>query len=126
MTATLTDRPVEIFASGLNGALHRLPKVRDVPVPLLDAAPVVAPHWRPGWQRVKTISLTFPAGLEFLPPSQPKEGGPPPHVSETAPVELPTPCVASGGEAPPHRCPTRVKPPAEAISIEDRLFYLLQ
>src|SRR5262245_51800533 len=63
-TDTACDREVEIFASGLNGALNRLPKVHyvNLPVGVAEAANF---QWRPHWPRVKTISLTFPAGLEF-------------------------------------------------------------
>ena len=60
---------VEIFASGMNGALQRLPKVRCVSLPVLVPEVSLMP-WRPSWPRVKTISLTFPAGLEFLPPKR--------------------------------------------------------
>src|SRR5262245_55968318 len=62
-----TGRAVEIFASGMNGALQRLPKVRCASLPLL-VPEMSSIQWRPHWPRVKTISLTFPAGLEFLPP----------------------------------------------------------
>src|SRR5262245_20200138 len=85
------DRGVEIFASGMNGALQRLPKLRCHGIPLLapEASPI---HWRPHWPRVKTICLTFPAGLDFLPPP-PKACEP--HVAELVPVKPPT-AVASG------------------------------
>jgi SNF2 family DNA or RNA helicase len=76
---------------------------------------------------VPTINLTFPAGFEFLPPPAEKKPQAEPRTAETVPTE---PSVGSApeleGAAKPSRPPTRVKPPAEAISIEDRLFYLLQ
>src|SRR5262249_23627990 len=57
---------VEIFASGMNGALQRLPKVRCVSLSLI-AADVPLAAWRPNWPKLKTIRLTFPDGMEFLP-----------------------------------------------------------
>ncbi|MGE5195031.1 MAG: DEAD/DEAH box helicase [Deltaproteobacteria bacterium] len=117
------ERGVEIFASGMNGALHRLPKVRCVNLPM--GIPVVPNlQWRPYWPRVRTISLTFPAGLEFLPPKRPESEW---QVSELVPVAQPAVTKALLGDGPhPERKATRIKPPSEAISIEDRLFYLLQ
>jgi SNF2 family DNA or RNA helicase len=114
---------VEIFASGLNGALNRLPKVHCVSLPV-DISEATSMPWRPYWARVKTISLTFPAGLEFLPPNRPQSDSP---VSELVPVAQPVaPIEVASGDASPGRKPTRIKPPNDAISIEDRLFYLLQ
>ena len=114
---------VEIFASGMNGALHRLPKVRCVNVPLLQPE-AACTSWRPGWPRVKTISLTFPAGIELLPPKashSDRQNG------ELALVEPPAVPQALPDEDPQHcRRATRIKPPVDAISIEDRLFFLLQ
>lgn len=120
------ERGVEIFASGMNGALNRIPRVRELNIPLLDPSPAL-PRWRPVWGRVKTITLTFPAGVEFLPPPPPKVDKPDPAGPELLKIEPPPPPAAADDPAPrPPRPPTRVKPPAEAISIEDRLFYLLQ
>lgn len=116
------DRGVEIFASGMNGALQRLPKVRCMSLDLL-AREIALTSWRPNWARVKTIRLTFPDGMEFLPPKpSPAE----PHVSELVPVAPPAAEAKPSDAALPERKATRIKPPAEAISIEDRLFYLLQ
>lgn len=117
------DRRVEIFASGMNGALHRRPKVRCTSLAII--APDVSPlPWRPAWGRVKTISLVFPAGMEFLPPKRTESE---PHLGELVPVVLPALSAGPvGGDELRPRPPTRIKPPVEAISIEDRLFYLLQ
>jgi SNF2 family DNA or RNA helicase len=120
------ERGVEIFASGMNGALNRLPKVREFNIPLFDPSLALI-RWRPTWGRVKTITLTFPAGIDFLPPPPSKEERPEPSGPELLKVEPPAPPPIGGDPAAkPPRPPTRVKPPAEAISIEDRLFYLLQ
>lgn len=120
---------VEVFASGMNGALNRRPRVRPVDVPLMTAPPSVT-RWRPAWASVKTVGLTFPAGVELLPPAQPRQqAAAEPHAGELLAIAPPAPPPAAGApEAAekPARKPTRVKPPAEAVSIEDRLFYLLQ
>jgi len=116
------ERGVEIFASGMNGALHRLPKLRCLEFPLL--APEISPNrWRPHWPRVKTICLTFPAGLEFLPPKRSESE---PHVAELIAVKAPDATVSEATPLPGKPKTTRIKPPTEAMSIEDRLFYLLQ
>ena len=114
---------VEIFTSGMNGALQRVPKVHCVNVPM-QFPDISSLPWRPYWPRVKTISLTFPAGIEFLPPPRSQCE---PYISELVPVAPPKVIEPPAGEI-PVREPraTRIKPPAEAISIEDRLFYLLQ
>ena len=128
---------VEIFASGMNGALNRLPRVRELQIPLLAPTTMVN-RWRPLWVKPKTISLTFPAGMEFLPP--PKEKKVPESGNEESAEAAAGEKSATGAgaesspiatladlvDAKPPRAPTRVKPPAEAISIEDRLFYMLQ
>jgi len=106
----------------MNGALHRLPKLRCLEFPLL--APEISPNrWRPHWPRVKTICLTFPAGLEFLPPKRSESE---PHVAELIAVKAPDATVSEATPLPGKPKTTRIKPPTEAMSIEDRLFYLLQ
>src|SRR5689334_8852323 len=50
--------PVEIFASGMNGALHRVPKVRVAPVPLLGEQLTLMAPWRPTWGRVRAFGVT--------------------------------------------------------------------
>ena len=179
---------IELFASGINGALQRAPKVRTVPVPVIGEL-VLPARWRPQRSSVRTFKLTFPDGMEFLPPPapkpppKPKEPAPEATAEEEPPVALPelpvegdaapsaetapadaaaspdnttadaTPATAPGAEpdgvrsvvaelipiAPPP-APlgpdgkpletdgklTRLKPPADALSLEDRLFYVLQ
>ena len=114
----------ELFASGLNGAIARPPRSDADALPLLDA-PLIAARWKPIRQRVLTVGLTFPAGLEFVPPKpKPEEG--------TLRKILGPATVPAGGhgelvaEPEVKRKPTRLKPPADAISLQDRLFYLLQ
>jgi superfamily II DNA or RNA helicase len=81
---------IELFASGINGALQRAPKVRTVPVPVLGEL-VLPPRWRPQWSSVRTFKLTFPDGMEFLPPAPPKPEPKPkkPAAAEEPAVPLP-------------------------------------
>ena len=117
---------VQIYMSGMNGALNRIPKVRCVEVPVQVPDVTLLP-WRPSWPRVKTICLTFPAGVDLLPPPPPKKGDATSDKNQLVSVKAPAPPPPADGEvAAPLRKATRIKPPVDAISIEDRLFYLLQ
>jgi len=123
----------QIHASGLNGALARVPKVQTFSVPLGEKA-LALPRWTPLWGKLQTIRLTFPEGFEFLPPKpekpprDPKEAGAGGARGEGDTLNdlmslLPPPPP----DAPPRpEKQTRLKPPKDAVSVEDRLFYLLQ
>ncbi|MFN0052996.1 MAG: DEAD/DEAH box helicase [Planctomycetales bacterium] len=115
---------VEIFTSGMNVALQRPPKVRELRLPLIDTSPAVT-RWRPSWGKIPTITLTFPAGQEFIPPPPEKEASDSSGAGSSKESSQPAAPVELTADKPP-RPPTRIKPPADAISIEDRLFYLLQ
>ncbi|QDU40625.1 ATP-dependent helicase HepA [Maioricimonas rarisocia] len=108
----------DIHITGMNGALKRAPKVEARPVPLLNA-PGFVPSWKPFWPKVKTVGLTFPEGIEFLPPK--KEPSEEEGLRKIAP-----PKKAAGNSEPKKKKPTRVKPPSDALSLQDRLFYVLQ
>jgi len=107
----------DIFASGLNGALRRTLKFECETSPLLTRVGL-APRWRPTRGGVKTIKLTFPDGMEFLPPPKPPE-----EAEKLKSIKPPKPAGGSGEEKPKR---TRIKPPDDALSLEDRLFYVLQ
>jgi len=107
------DFTVDVPVTGMNAALRRPIKCETFGVPLLERAGFV-PSWRPFWPKVKTIGLTFPEGMTFLPPKEEKE--------ETKRIAPPKP-PAEGAERPKA---TRIKPPSDALSLEDRLFYVLQ
>lgn len=111
---------VSIYAAGLNGALARWGSVEPEQVPLIDKAPLL-PRWRPHRPRVKTFGLTFPDGLEFLPPKKERDDK---DGEELKPITPPKP-HPSEGERKPKKV-TRLKPPSDALSLEDRLFYVLQ
>jgi len=107
----------DIHATGMNSALKRLAN------PLIQAADLLGragfvPRWKPFWPKIKTLGFPFPAGMEFLPPPASQNS------EETRPIQPPEPKSLSPDQ--PSKKSTRIKPPADALSIEDRLFYLLQ
>ena len=110
----------EVFASGVNGALRRLPKVETQDVDLISE-PARPFTWKPYWPKPKTFGLTFPDGMEFLPPTQ-KTGVP---NEELRGIKPPANIDGTDGR-PPKKQVTRLKPPSDALSLEDRLFYVLQ
>ncbi|MEX0727232.1 MAG: DEAD/DEAH box helicase [Planctomycetaceae bacterium] len=121
-TSPLAGWVLDIHSSGMNGALKRWPKLECWKLALYDRLPL-EPNWKPYWPRPKTFRMTFPEGMEFLPP--PKEKTPAPEeTSEEKTSEPDRGDEQSDAAAPRKR--TRLKPPSDALSLEDRLFYLLQ
>ncbi|MGC1272387.1 MAG: DEAD/DEAH box helicase [Planctomycetaceae bacterium] len=114
----------DVFSTGLNGALSRSPRTGTAPVALPEP-PQIAERWKPSRPRVLTVGLTFPDGLEFVPPKvSPEEQ----HTlrSLLAPgAHVPAGSSSDGGKSAKKK-PTRLKPPGDALSLQDRLFYLLQ
>ncbi|QDT30089.1 ATP-dependent helicase HepA [Gimesia panareensis] len=106
-----------VFASGMNGALTRKFNLDASEIELIERAGL-QPKWKPTKPRVRTFGMTFPDGLEFIPPKEEKEGQP-----ELSKIKGPE---VEGTEPAPRKKSTRLKPPANALSLEDRLFYLLQ
>jgi len=114
----------QMFPAGHNGALRRWPSVETQAVSLFDKRAGLIPSWKPHWTKVPTVGLTFPLGFEFQPKADKvaeKDGlnkisGP--KVAESDLAELTDRSV--------HKSMTRLKPPSDAISLADRLFYLLQ
>jgi SNF2 family DNA or RNA helicase len=88
-------------------------------VGLIDKVPLL-PSWKPHRPRIKTFGLTFPEGLEFLPPKPEKEE----ERTELRPLLLPKAHESEGQQKP--KKVTRLRPPEDALSLEDRLFYVLQ
>jgi len=116
----------EIYASGLNGALHRLAAVEPHSFPLLQRI-ASGPSWKPHKTAVTTFGLTFPDGLEFLP--KPSESGPDPEdIQRILPPTCPKPVASStdSNTDSNKRTRTRLRPPSDALSLSDRLFYVLQ
>lgn len=77
----------------------------------------MVPAWKPGWSRVRTVGLAFPDAVQFLPVQDKAEEG----------LEVVRPKKKSeAGSQEEKRRPTRLRPPDDALSLEDRLFYILQ
>jgi SNF2 family DNA or RNA helicase len=117
---------IDILPIGFNPALNRKPAIDASAVPLSTVLDFVPP-WTPRRIPIKCIGLTLPEGMEFLPPKQDttttsdgielalKPIAPPKRLVENETAEA----------AAVRRC-TRIRPPADALSLQDRLFYLLQ
>jgi len=106
-----------VFAAGVNGALNRAATFEVQQIPLADRASLVPP-WKPHWTQLKTVGLTFPDGSEFLPEKKPTDK----KLKRIRPPARPAADTEGGSE----RKKTRLKPPGDALSLEDRLFYVLQ
>jgi SNF2 family DNA or RNA helicase len=114
---------VDIAQTGFNPALGRLPTIETQGYSLNTVLDFV-PSWTARRIPMKCIGLTLPDGMEFMPPkldttttsdgTQLRKIAPPkPETSEPVDPDKP-------------RKATRIKPPADALSLQDRLFYLLQ
>ena len=109
----------ELYQSGLNGALRRVCKVETQPIELLKTATCL-PTWRPGkTEQLRVFRLVFPEGVEFDSPETQNEERQPVLRSLTGPEHV----AREAGRASKK---TRIQPPSDVLSIEDRLFYLLQ
>jgi SNF2 family DNA or RNA helicase len=111
------DKPlaVDLYSSGANGALKRWPSVETIPS-RVDLKVGTVPSWKAAWAKVHTVSLTFPEALQFLPKEE--ESQDPPFKKRPA---------SEADETKKQRPKqTRIKPPDDLLSLEDRLFYILQ
>jgi SNF2 family DNA or RNA helicase len=127
----------EIMSSGLNVALQRWPKLNAETL-ALPKSPGMMPTWKPTRQKVLTFGIQFPEGAALVAKDNAAAKNPPPHgempQSPAPKIEIlpdyQPPTVASliDGlvEEPKKKPVTRIKPPEDALSVEDRLFYLLQ
>jgi SNF2 family DNA or RNA helicase len=114
---------VDLAQAGVNPALNRLPAVEAHPV-TLSASLDFVPPWKPRRIPLKCIGLTLPEGADFLPPKDATDsasGG-----REFQKIQPPSRPKAEGREASKRKTCTRVRPPVDALSLQDRLFYLLQ
>ncbi len=108
----------DVPVTGMNGALRRLPKL-DTSNLGLSLRPGFVPTWKPYWPKPKTVALTFPEGIEFLPPKKEPD-------DKRELKSIAAPVAKSGDGAAKAKKPTRIKPPSDALSLQDRLFYVLQ
>ncbi len=113
---------VNVASAGFNPALNREPQVDAFSIPIKQRLDFV-PSWKPRRIPVKCIGLTLPEGVAFQPPEEKNET-----ESDGTTLKTIGPQKAAvgngGGNEQPQR--TRIKPPKNALSLQDRLFYLLQ
>lgn len=115
-SASLDVAAPSIHTTGYNSALVRQPRVECESHPLIDSVSTPI-QWRPAKPKLRTFGLTFPEGVQFLPVKEEQE------QAELKPIKPPKP---KGGNEQPPKPPTRIKPPDDALSLEDRLFFVLQ
>ena len=138
VTAVPMKLRVDIHSSGQNVALKRWPAVEIEPQSL-PKSPSLMPSWKPTRQKVSTYGIQFPEGMALIAKKDGDKPGAKPAPGEiiqsaAPPIEIlpdyEPPTVASLidglDELPAKKPVTRIKPPDDALSIEDRLFYLLQ
>ena len=111
---------VELHQAGINAALSRWPTV-ECQKTGLDLTVGTVPSWKPAWPRVRTVGLAFPEAIEFLPVKEEKDEA---QLETVRPAKRKPEADSADGDVP--RKPTRLKPPSDALSLEDRLFYILQ
>ena len=107
------DVPVSIFATGWQTALTRSPKCETQTV-ALQSASVRAMSVNLGRPVLKTVSFSFSESSAIVE-----------RLATTRSNRPVKPNAATAGK-PRTGKPTRIKPPADIIRFEDRLFYLLQ
>ena len=110
----------EIYSSGINVALNRWPSIECQHVDPGLAAWTM-PSWKPGWPKIRTVGLAFPEAIEFLPPEKEKSDD---QSEKVRPIKEPSEGETNAEKKRPKK--TRLKPPSDALSLEDRLFYILQ
>jgi SNF2 family DNA or RNA helicase len=117
------DVATDIYQAGVNGALQRSPRMEAQALALLSRTATLGPSWKPQRARVTTFGITFPEAITFLTPKTEEKPKPLESILPPEPV-MPIEEVPAG-EVPPKKA-TRIKPPKDALTIEDRLFYVLQ
>ncbi len=109
----------DLFASGLDAAIRRAPAVRMVEIPMVRQREVIVRSGLPGWERPQVLGVEFPESAGgFGAPSDSGKAGARRDDAATK---------AHGGSEPRvSKRRTRLQPPEGAITLKDRLFYLLQ
>ncbi len=113
-----------LYSSGHNGALRRWPNVETQTLSLFDKRAGLTPSWKPHWAKVPTVGLTFPLGFEFQPKVD--DVAEKDELKKIAGPKAAESDLAEHADRSVEKKATRLKPPSDAISLEDRLFYLLQ
>lgn len=117
-----TQNPFDVNVTGFNVAMKRWPEIQTV-AENLTIKPGFVPGWTPFFPKIKSQGISFPEAIEFFP--KPKEEESDELKSLKLPAAKPKPKVDEEGKAEKAK-ETRLKPPPEALSLEDRLFYVLQ
>ncbi len=112
----LSDRHVALHATGWQSALGRS---TDISVQSMDlkCEPVQVAPIRLTAKRPKVVGFRFPEATPLLPAEPPKEPVEPGHKPAGTTQE------SSTGQKPKR---TRIKPPADLVKLEDRLYFVLQ
>lgn len=114
---------VDVAQTGFNPALGRLPTIETQGYSLNTVLDFV-PSWTARRIPMKCIGLTLPDGMEFMPPkldtTATSDG------TQLRKIAPPKPEKSEPEDPDKPRKVTRIKPPADALSLQDRLFYLLQ
>lgn len=112
---------VKLFNSGLGAGITRAPRCHVVSRELVSP-PRLLPAWRPNWSGVKTIGVEF-SHVDEAPRSRRDPTTPDAALEALSPTSVFAPRTPSAKRKPRR---TRVAVPTHALSITDRLFYLLQ
>jgi SNF2 family DNA or RNA helicase len=116
----------DVFPAGVNGALHRTPPVDVSILSLLERGPV-NPAWKARRPKIETFGVTFPEGVLLLPPKPDAQSSRDQFRTLDPPAGGADPQTGDSHVGPPQRARrTKLRPPADALSLQDRLFYLLQ
>jgi SNF2 family DNA or RNA helicase len=113
---------VDVYASGVNVALSRWQKFECELVPVSMRAGTI-PSWKPSWPKVRTVGIAFPEAIHFQTDDKSDD-----ESLQTIPKPKPK-SLRGDGEDKTRRQPkkkTRIQAPADALTLEDRLFYILQ
>lgn len=113
---------VDTAQTGFNPALGRVPIVETQTASLYSTLDFV-PSWTPRRIPLKCIGLTLPDGMEFVPP---KENTTKESDGQNLKKIGPPKKLVDNPECLEKKAATRIKPPTDALSLQDRLFYLLQ
>ncbi len=133
---TVVPLRVDLAQTGFNPALLRLPAIESAAVTLSLVVDLV-PGWKPRKNPLKCIGLTLPEGMNFAPA---RPAATPAAAEACGLLRKPDAGVdhaaagacdcgdrdSSGTVAAVPKKKTRIRPPADALSLQDRLFYLLQ
>lgn len=117
---------VQLFSSGLGAGITRPPGCHVAAQQLINT-PRLLPAWQPNWGPVKSIGVSFPECPVAESPTTDSFGSNLDgafDVPEPGPQASPHAKSLSRGRA--RNKTTRISVPTDALSITDRLFYLLQ